>query len=130
MNRSVMKELVERLVESWNAHDPDAVAQCYARDAVSHDITLSGGEPLRGGTRGAGRPVRGEQPRNIPHGRRGAALEGLGDSVGAGGLRGRRRSAGLSPGVNGPREKREPAGEHHPDWNLIAGTTTAGGGLR
>jgi steroid delta-isomerase-like uncharacterized protein len=41
-----MKELVERLVESWNLHDPDAVAQCYAPDAVSRDITLS--EPLRG----------------------------------------------------------------------------------
>ena len=41
-----MKELVERLVESWNLHDPDAVAQCYALDAVSRDITLS--EPLRG----------------------------------------------------------------------------------
>jgi steroid delta-isomerase-like uncharacterized protein len=48
MNRSTMKELVERLVESWNAHDPDAVAQCYAPDAVSRDITLSGSEPLRG----------------------------------------------------------------------------------
>jgi steroid delta-isomerase-like uncharacterized protein len=41
-----MKELVERLVESWNLHDPDAVAQCYAPDAVSRDITLS--EPLHG----------------------------------------------------------------------------------
>jgi steroid delta-isomerase-like uncharacterized protein len=41
-----MKELVERLVESWNRHDPDAVAQCYAPDAVSRDITLS--EPLHG----------------------------------------------------------------------------------
>jgi steroid delta-isomerase-like uncharacterized protein len=48
MNRSTMKELVERLVESWNAHDPNAVAQCYAPDAVSRDITLSGSEPLRG----------------------------------------------------------------------------------
>jgi steroid delta-isomerase-like uncharacterized protein len=42
-----MRELVERLVESWNAHDRDAVAKCYAPDAVSRDITLSG-EPLRG----------------------------------------------------------------------------------
>jgi steroid delta-isomerase-like uncharacterized protein len=41
-----MKELVERLVESWNLHDPDAVARCYAHDAVSRDITLD--EPLDG----------------------------------------------------------------------------------
>jgi steroid delta-isomerase-like uncharacterized protein len=46
MKRSDMKELVERLVESWNAQDPDAVASCYATDAVSRDITVS--EPLRG----------------------------------------------------------------------------------
>jgi steroid delta-isomerase-like uncharacterized protein len=43
---SEMKELVERLVESWNVHDPDAVAHCYAADAVSRDITLT--EPLQG----------------------------------------------------------------------------------
>jgi steroid delta-isomerase-like uncharacterized protein len=41
-----MKKLIEHLVESWNAHDPEAVAGCYAADAVSRDITLS--EPLRG----------------------------------------------------------------------------------
>jgi steroid delta-isomerase-like uncharacterized protein len=46
MKRSEMKELVARLVDSWNAHDPDAVAACYAPDAVSRDITLT--EPLRG----------------------------------------------------------------------------------
>jgi steroid delta-isomerase-like uncharacterized protein len=46
MKPSAMKELVERLVESWNLHDPDAVARCYARDAVSRDITLD--EPLHG----------------------------------------------------------------------------------
>jgi steroid delta-isomerase-like uncharacterized protein len=41
-----MKNLVERLVEAWNRHDPDAVAGCYAPDAVSRDVTLN--EPLRG----------------------------------------------------------------------------------
>jgi steroid delta-isomerase-like uncharacterized protein len=46
MRRSEMKEIVERLVDSWNAHDPDAVAACYAPEAVSRDITLT--EPLRG----------------------------------------------------------------------------------
>ena len=46
MRPSAMKELVERLVESWNRHDPDAVARCYAHDAVSRDVTLA--EPLHG----------------------------------------------------------------------------------
>jgi steroid delta-isomerase-like uncharacterized protein len=46
MERTEMKGLIERLVASWNAHDPDGVANCYAGDAVSRDITLS--EPLRG----------------------------------------------------------------------------------
>jgi steroid delta-isomerase-like uncharacterized protein len=46
MKRSEMKELVERLVDSWNAHDPDAVARCYSLDAVSRDVTLM--EPLHG----------------------------------------------------------------------------------
>jgi steroid delta-isomerase-like uncharacterized protein len=46
MKLSEAMELVERLVESWNAHDPDAVARCYANDAVSRDITLT--EPLHG----------------------------------------------------------------------------------
>jgi steroid delta-isomerase-like uncharacterized protein len=46
MRRSEMKELIEQLVDSWNAHDPDAVARCYAPDAVSRDITLM--EPLHG----------------------------------------------------------------------------------
>jgi steroid delta-isomerase-like uncharacterized protein len=46
MKRSDLTELVERLVESWNSHDPDAVARCYAPDAVSRDITLT--EPLHG----------------------------------------------------------------------------------
>lgn len=46
MKSSEMKELVERLVGSWNAHDPDAVAACYASDAVSRDVTLS--EPMHG----------------------------------------------------------------------------------
>jgi steroid delta-isomerase-like uncharacterized protein len=46
MKPSQMHELIERLVGSWNAHDPDAVARCYAPDAVSRDVTLS--EPLHG----------------------------------------------------------------------------------
>ena len=46
MKPAEMKELVERLVEAWNAHDPDAVAHCYSIDAVSRDITLT--EPLHG----------------------------------------------------------------------------------
>jgi steroid delta-isomerase-like uncharacterized protein len=46
MKRSEMMELVERLVDSWNTHDPDALARCYAVDAVSQDITLT--EPLEG----------------------------------------------------------------------------------
>ena len=39
-------ELLERLTEAWNAHDPDGVAECYAPDAVSRDVTL--GEALHG----------------------------------------------------------------------------------
>jgi steroid delta-isomerase-like uncharacterized protein len=46
MKPSEMTELVEQLVDAWNAHDPDAVAHCYAADAVSRDVTLS--EPLQG----------------------------------------------------------------------------------
>jgi steroid delta-isomerase-like uncharacterized protein len=46
MDSSQPKELIERLVEAWNRHDPDAVSRCYSPDAVSRDITL--GEPLRG----------------------------------------------------------------------------------
>jgi steroid delta-isomerase-like uncharacterized protein len=46
MNRAEMKELIERLVDSWNAHDPEAVARCYSPDAVSQDVTLM--EPLHG----------------------------------------------------------------------------------
>jgi steroid delta-isomerase-like uncharacterized protein len=46
MNRTEMKELVERLVDSWNAHDPEAVASRYSPDAVSRDVTLM--EPLHG----------------------------------------------------------------------------------
>jgi steroid delta-isomerase-like uncharacterized protein len=41
-----MSELVERLTDAWNRHDPDAVAACYSSDAVSRDVTLS--EPLHG----------------------------------------------------------------------------------
>ena len=46
MRRAEMSELVERLTDAWNRHDPDAVASCYAPDAVSRDVTL--GEPLHG----------------------------------------------------------------------------------
>jgi steroid delta-isomerase-like uncharacterized protein len=46
MRRAEMTDLVERLTEAWNRHDPDAVAECYSPDAVSRDSTLS--EPLHG----------------------------------------------------------------------------------
>jgi len=46
MERTKMNGIIERLVASWNTHDPDGVADCYGADAVSRDITLS--EPLRG----------------------------------------------------------------------------------
>jgi len=46
MRRAEMSELVERLTDAWNRHDPDAVASCYAPDAVPRDVTL--GEPLHG----------------------------------------------------------------------------------
>jgi steroid delta-isomerase-like uncharacterized protein len=46
MSSSAMKELVECLVEAWNRRDADAVARCYAHDAVSRDVTLE--EPLHG----------------------------------------------------------------------------------
>jgi steroid delta-isomerase-like uncharacterized protein len=46
MRRAEASELVERLTEAWNRHDPDAVARCYAPDAISRDVTLS--EPLHG----------------------------------------------------------------------------------
>jgi steroid delta-isomerase-like uncharacterized protein len=46
MSRAQHVELVERLTDAWNAHDPDAIADCYARDAVSRDVTLT--EPLHG----------------------------------------------------------------------------------
>jgi steroid delta-isomerase-like uncharacterized protein len=48
MRRVEAGELVERLTEGWNAHDADAVARCYAPEAVSRDVTLS--EPLHGRT--------------------------------------------------------------------------------
>ena len=41
MSRAQHVELVERLTDAWNAHDPDAIAHCYARDAVSLDVTLT-----------------------------------------------------------------------------------------
>src|SRR5918995_4396713 len=41
MSRTQHVELVERLTDAWNAHDPDAIAHCYARDAVSRDVTLT-----------------------------------------------------------------------------------------
>ena len=41
-------ELVERLTEAWNNHDPDAVAKCYAPDAASRDVTMA--SPLHGRT--------------------------------------------------------------------------------
>jgi steroid delta-isomerase-like uncharacterized protein len=48
MTRAEHVEIVERLTEAWNRHDPDAVAACYARDAVSRDVTIA--EALHGRT--------------------------------------------------------------------------------
>jgi steroid delta-isomerase-like uncharacterized protein len=48
MSRALQIELVERLTDAWNGHDPDAIADCYARDAVSRDVTLT--EALHGRT--------------------------------------------------------------------------------
>lgn len=33
-------ELVQRLLSAWNAHDPDAIAACYAADAITRDVTF------------------------------------------------------------------------------------------
>lgn len=46
MRRAQAGEVVERLTEAWNAHDPEAVAACYAPDAISRDVTLT--EALHG----------------------------------------------------------------------------------
>jgi steroid delta-isomerase-like uncharacterized protein len=46
MLRAQHVEIVERLTDAWNSHDPDAVAACYARDAVSRDVTIT--EALHG----------------------------------------------------------------------------------
>ena len=48
MSRAQHVELVERLTDAWNTHDPDAIAACYARDVVSRDVTLT--EALHGRT--------------------------------------------------------------------------------
>jgi uncharacterized protein (TIGR02246 family) len=48
MLRTQHIEVVERLTDAWNSHDPDAVAACYARDAVSQDVTIT--EALHGRT--------------------------------------------------------------------------------
>jgi len=46
MSPRAADDLLERLTEAWNAHDPAEVAQCYAPEAVSRDISLA--EPLHG----------------------------------------------------------------------------------
>jgi C-1 hydroxylase len=46
MSRAEQVEIVERITEAWNTHDPDAVAACYAADAVSRDVTIT--EALHG----------------------------------------------------------------------------------
>jgi steroid delta-isomerase-like uncharacterized protein len=38
MDREEIRGLVDRYVEAWNAHDPDAVAAFYASDAISRDV--------------------------------------------------------------------------------------------
>ncbi len=51
MPRDEMQRLVERWIAGWNAHDADAVAACYARDAVSRDVgrptAMPGRESIR-----------------------------------------------------------------------------------
>src|SRR5437660_7437942 len=39
-------QALERETAAWNAHDADAVAACYAEDAVLYDVGLP--HPLRG----------------------------------------------------------------------------------
>lgn len=41
MPRPEHEELVQRLLAAWNAHDPDAIAACYAPDVTARDVTLS-----------------------------------------------------------------------------------------
>ena len=41
MSPSDTAAIVDRLVAAWNAHDPEGVAECYAPDAVSRDVTLT-----------------------------------------------------------------------------------------
>lgn len=48
MTRALNIELIERLTLAWNTHDPDAIADCYARDVVSRDVTLT--EAMHGRT--------------------------------------------------------------------------------
>jgi steroid delta-isomerase-like uncharacterized protein len=38
MNREEILALLDRYVEAWNAHDADAVAAFYAKDAISRDV--------------------------------------------------------------------------------------------
>src|SRR5213083_1268287 len=33
-----MQEVIERWLEAWNAHDPQAVASMYIEDAISRDM--------------------------------------------------------------------------------------------
>ncbi|MBJ7330089.1 MAG: ester cyclase [Solirubrobacteraceae bacterium] len=46
MTHQQCADLIDRLTGAWNAHDPEGVADCYAPDAVSRDITLT--EALHG----------------------------------------------------------------------------------
>jgi steroid delta-isomerase-like uncharacterized protein len=46
MARTDVDALIARLTDAWNSHDADAVAACYAPDAVSRDVTLT--EALHG----------------------------------------------------------------------------------
>jgi steroid delta-isomerase-like uncharacterized protein len=46
MGPAEIRELLQRETDAWNAHDPDAVAACYAEDAEVVDVTMP--EPMRG----------------------------------------------------------------------------------
>ncbi|MDX6659236.1 MAG: hypothetical protein QOJ55_58 [Solirubrobacteraceae bacterium] len=46
MGTNDIAQVLKRETEAWNAHDADAVAACYAEDAVLYDVGLP--EPVRG----------------------------------------------------------------------------------
>ena len=47
MNRDEIRALVDRLIEAWNAHDPDAAAACYSSEAIMRDVGRQNALPDR-----------------------------------------------------------------------------------